>query len=276
MTKLKPTALATALAVLFLLRITLSYSGQAATALQATELGLILTGLAHLVGAMLLIVFILLAVTYAAKAWGWFQTQTEPTQPDQPESEARLITKDLAQTVVDLQRYGDKSGHLVRDAQAQTAALVQVAKKLQGEAITQGQTATSLNQALEAIASQEPLKISQAAGQVMDAHIRDLMLISSSQATDHYWQNVSQLIAVQQGNAHRWQTEYSNLAANIIAEISGIKTRLTAAKAHIIASEAAQPLLVARNNLDQTAHILRAPLTDRLEAPAQPALSIGA
>jgi len=114
-----------------------------------------------------------------------------------------------------------------------------------------------LDMALTAIASGDTSEIARAAGNARDEHIRTLMLLPFEQGDERYWQNITRLIAVQLGTSERWQDEYSQLAANLIAEVSVIKTRLIAISAQIEVAQIARPLLQAKVSLDETTRYLR-------------------
>lgn len=278
----KATALLIVLAGLWLLKIIFSQAARAAVAVEAAPewLGPALTAFSGVLGAVIFIVVVALVAMHGRKfitllTSAFTPAETEAAADKTPETggrEATALTKDLSKTVVALERYGDKSGELVREAQLQTAALVGLVKALATKATDMAAVAESFQGAFTAINTADPIQVAQAAGRVKDGHIRDLMLLPYEQGDAAYWQNVSRLIASQLGAAERWQNEYSKMAGSLMGEVATIKTRLIAASAHIEMARAARPLLQAQVNLDTAAHHLRIPVSEgssptRLFAP---------
>jgi len=112
-----------------------------------------------------------------------------------------------------------------------------------------------LNQALEALAAGDPLKIAMAAGAVKDNHIRTL-LISEVKHAD-YWHSVTRLIAVQLGTLQQWEQGYRRFAANLLTEVSQAKSRLAALQASNELIGASRPLLQIQTNLNQAGQHLQ-------------------
>lgn len=265
-------ALFTILALLFLFRVTANYAAQVTAQIENTPawLPLFLGGLASLAGALMVIVIIALVIVYGRKLIDWLSdllaAEDEGEESGGASKQARTpVTKDLYQTVASLERHGNQSSKLIDDATSQTAALVEIVKNLQKEAAAMGRKATSLGEALNALQGGDSVEIKRAGGQVQDSHIKSLMLLASEQADDAYWRNVTELVAAQLGDAENWQSNYAQMAASLMAEVSEIKTRLNAASAHITVTEAARPLLQAKVNLDQAANILRIPISETPE-----------
>ena len=196
--------------------------------------------------------------------------KTGPEQTPEPSADPEALTRSLSQTVAAIQRHGDKSDELVAGAETQTQALVEVVKNLQRRATALAQTAQTLSVALEALSSGDHAQIARAAGAVKDRHIAGLMTMASADVDETYWHNVALLISHQLGSTQRWQQDYSQMAAQLMTEVSGIKTNLLAAEANLQAADAAQPLLTARVNLEQAARLLRTPITETPEILAAP------
>lgn len=273
LTKLNPTNFFIILAVLWLSRIGLNYAGQSASEIESSPVWLspALTGMGHLAGAAMFIVALALGLAYADKVIAWlksafdFETDQaqEKAQPESDGNRAEAITRDLAETIISLDRHGARSGDLIISVESQTAALVEIVKKLAIKSTDLASVAASFNFALEAIAGEDSKQIALAAGKVKDKHIRNLMLLPYDQGDSAYWQNAMTLIATQLGNAERWQGEYSKMAVSLMAEVSQIKTGLTAALAQIEAAETARPLLQAKVNLETAGRYLRLPTSEQ-------------
>ena len=277
--RIKTTALFIILITLGILNVILAQAGQVAAEISIAPdwIAPTLSGIATILGVVLFVGITVLLITYGAK---WLPAFLSDEAPEKDEAakvaienaeEARSLTKDLARTVANLEKHGDKSGALVNEAKLQTVALIELIKTLSRNAYSMTQTAKSLQLALAAIESNNPLKITRTAGSTKDEHIRTLMLLPFEQGDERYWQNIARLIAVQLGTSERWETEYSQLAASLIAEVSVIKTRLVAVSAQIEVAQIARPLLQAKVNLDETTKYLRlpdeSPRPDHLLAP---------
>lgn len=278
--RIKTVTLFTSLIALTLLKVALTQGGQAAAKIPSMPdwAAPTLLGASNVIGAVVFIGVALLLPMYGKK---WLpklfaedlqgESRVETGAVEQAD-EARSLTKNLALTVANLERYGNKSSELVQGAQLQTVALVELIKTLSRNSYEMAEAAKSFNFALDALSANNPAEIARAAGKVKDEHIRTLMLQPYNQTGEMYWQNISRLVAAQLGTAERWQAEYSQLASGLIAEVSVIKTRLIAVTAQIEAAKVARPLLQARVNLDETTRYLRtpsseAPRPDRLFAP---------
>lgn len=259
--------------ILLIIEIALTQAGQVAAQISALPEWVtpVLRGLGNLLGAMMLIA-LLFWLFNRAKAFlpEWLNAMDDA--PAEADNDAQILTRDLAMTVSKMQRKGDKSGTLIQDTQRQTAALVDLIKSLSRKSRAMAEQAQTLDEALSAIASHDAIQIAKAAGAVKDEHIRTLMLEPYENTPAGYWETVSRLVATQFGTAQRWQREYAQLSANLIAEVSTIKARLTAVIAQLDAAEVARPLLQARVNLDTSAQFLRiasdeSVTADRLLAP---------
>lgn len=277
--RIKTTALFIILITLGILNVILAQVGQVAAEISIAPdwIAPTLSGIATILGVVLFVGITVLLITYGVK-WLPAFLSDEASEKDKAAKvaienaeEARSLTKDLARTVANLEKHGDKSGALVNEAKLQTVALIELIKTLSRNAYSMTQTAKSLQLALAAIESNNPLKITRTAGSTKDEHIRTLMLLPFEQGDERYWQNIARLIAVQLGTSERWETEYSQLAASLIAEVSVIKTRLVAVSAQIEVAQIARPLLQAKVNLDETTKYLRlpdeSPRPDHLLAP---------
>lgn len=273
--RLNPVSFFVILAVLYIARIGLTYAGQAASEIESAPVWLspTLTGLGYIAGAAMLVVTLALALAYGKEAIGWLKgifdlEDQDKAQPESDGNRAEAISRDLVQTVVSLDRHGGKSADLIESVESQTAALVEIVKKLAIKSTDLSEVAESFNVAIEAIVSEDPKQIALAAGKVRDRHIRNLMLLPFSQGNNAYWENAMNLIATQLGSAQRWQAEYSKMAVSLMGEVSQIKTGLTAALAHIEAAETARPLLQAKVNLETAGRYLRLPVSEQ-SSPAR-------
>ena len=245
--------------ILLIIDIALTQAGQVAAQISALPewVAPVLSGLSNLLGAMMLIALLFwLFNRVKAVLPGWLKALQADDTPAEADNDAQILTRDLAMTVSKMQRSGDKSGTLIQDTQRQTAALVDLIKSLSRKSRAMAEQAQSLDEALTAIVSHDAIQIAKAAGAVKDEHIRTLMLEPYENTPAGYWETVSRLVATQFGTAQRWQREYAQLSANLIAEVSTIKARLTAVIAQLDAAEVARPLLQARVNLDTTTQFL--------------------
>lgn len=276
--KSKTAALVISLVILWLLKIVFSQASQAARAVETAPewLSPALGAFSSVLGAVAFIALLGLVAMHGRQLISLIISaftdapenpaeKPAPGEPD-PDREAAGMTKDLAKTVLALERYGSKSYNLIQDAQLQTVALVDLVKMLSAKSAEMQQSAESFREALEAIAGNDRLQMAHAAGKVRDQHIRDLMLQPETEADYSYWQNVSRLIATQLGNAERWQDEYAKLSGSLMSEVTTIKTRLTAVAAHVEMAQAARPLLQAQTNLDTAARYLRISVGERSSA----------
>lgn len=219
----------------------------------------ILTSIANLTGALLVLAILGLIGLYLKQGLTWL-TKSDSAQSEKQAGEtdqAQALTKDLTQTVISLERYGQRSESLLIEAERQTLALVELVKGLTRKSSEMGQIAASFEYALDALATDDPKQIALAAGRVKDEHIRHLMLLPYDQGDSAYWQHIITLVAVQLGNAQRWQAEYSQLSVGLMGEVSIIKTKLVAVAAQIEAAQVARPLLQAKVNLDSVGQYLR-------------------
>lgn len=272
--KSKTMTLIVSLIILWLLKIVSSQAAQAASTIETSPewLAPVLGAVSSVLGAIALVVLLGLVVMHGRQlialitsAFTDPDNQTEKSGPNEPgpDKEAVGATKDLAKTVLAMERYGNKSGDLIKDAQLQAVALVDLVKALSAKSAEMRQNAESFREALEAIVGNDYLQMAHAAGKVRDQHIRDLMLQPEGEADHTYWQNVSRLIATQLGNAERWQDEYAKLSGDLMGEVTAIKTRLIAVAAHVEVAQAARPLLQAQINLDTAARHLRISVGER-------------
>lgn len=200
----------------------------------------------------------LVKVTRWAINWAKSKLQPAPAQPpaDLPEAgQLQGNIRQLSKILADLEQDSSQASILLLDAQTHTATLVSLVKGIALKAEAMGDELVSLQDALEAIAGQDPLKIAQAAGAVKDDHIRSLMLTSVRDAG--FWQDTARLVATQAGSLHLWQQSYRQFVSNLLNEVSEAKTRLAASTAALELAGAGRPLLQAQNNLGEAQKLLQ-------------------
>jgi len=227
--------------------------------------------------AILLVVSLVIVAIKALKFLKQFLSREQASEEIQ-DQEASVITetmRNLSQTLATIESDGSKASLLLLDAQTYTQSLVELIQAIALKAQDMAEEAEQLQEALEAIASGDPLQIAQAAGQVEDAQIRTLML--SKVRAEDFWQDTAMLISSQLGTLLQWEKGYRKFASNLLAEVSKAKAQLAASSAALELVGTSRPLLQAQTNLNEAQTYLQIQRQPGLYEAAQalPAINAG-
>lgn len=249
---------------LIVMRGLLNYAETAAKSLGSDPLiPVTLSAASWLLSAVIIGLLLLAGWKWIRRLWNFLTEMAgEALQPEtevKAEAEPLTTVKELGLSVSSLQRNGAISREALAVAETQAQALVDVIVKLQQTAAEMSRQADNLEAVKVALQSRDVLAIKEAAGMMADVHISSLMQIASGDADPAYWQSLLEMVATHLGTCRRWQQDYSMMTARLIAETSVIKQGLLEAEAHINVSEAAQPLLTAKANVDKVVGLLKPP-----------------
>lgn len=171
---------------------------------------------------------------------------------DEAESQNEAITetmRNLSAILAEMEKDSSKASLLILDAQTYTQTLVNLIQGIALKAEAMAEEIETLNNALSAIAERDPLKITKAAGQIKDIHIRTLML--GKVRNLDYWQDTAMLVSAQVGTLIQWEKGYRTFASNLLAEVSKAKGQLAAQSAVLELVGTARPLLQTQANLNE-------------------------
>lgn len=171
----------------------------------------------------------------------------EPEPEEAPE--VYQSAAELTRTLADLEQDSGQASLLILDARTHAGNLAAMIRGIALKAEQMRLEAEKLQAALEAIQSADPLAIARAAGEVPDAHVRELMLVNVR--TGSYWNGVARLVATQLGTLSQWAGGYDRFAENLLGEVSTAKARLAALSASLELTGAARPLVEVRASLDE-------------------------
>lgn len=169
-------------------------------------------------------------------------------EPEEAEQVYETATE-LSRTLASLEQDSSQASLLIVDAKMRAGNLAAMIRAIALKADQMRLEAEKLQAALAAIEAGDPLGIARAAGEIPDAHIRDLMLVNVR--TGSYWQGVARLVATQLGTLGQWAGGYDRFAENLLGEVSTAKARLAALSASLELTGAARPLVEVRASLDE-------------------------
>lgn len=187
-----------------------------------------------------------------ARLWRWaaglLATEMLGEEPEEAEQVYETATE-LSRTLASLEQDSSQASLLIVDAKMRAGNLAAMIRAIALKADQMRLEAEKLQAALAAIEAGDPLGIARAAGEIPDAHIRDLMLVNVR--TGSYWQGVARLVATQLGTLGQWAGGYDRFAENLLGEVSTAKARLAALSASLELTGAARPLVEVRASLDE-------------------------
>lgn len=190
----------------------------------------------------------------AWKLFHFFKAKSNEAADAHQEQAAQTV-KNLAVLLAEAEKDSNKASLVLLDAQTHTQTLVNLVQGIALKAETMAAEIDTLNAALEAISSRDPLQIATAAGKLHDQHIRTLMLGRIKNL--EYWQDTSHLIAAQVGTLAQWEKGYRVFSSNLLSEIAKTKAQLAALDAALELTGTSRPLLQAQANLTEATHFLQ-------------------
>lgn len=192
----------------------------------------------------------------AWKLFHFFKAKSNEAEAADPQQEqAAQTVKNLAALLAEAEKDSNKASLVLLDAQTHTQTLVNLVQGIALKAETMADEIDTLNAALAAISSRDPLQIAKATGRLKDQHIRTLMLGRVKNL--EYWQDTSHLIAAQVGTLAQWEQGYRTFSSNLLAEVAKSKAKLAALDAALELTGASRPLLQAQANLTEATHYLQ-------------------
>lgn len=184
---------------------------------------------------------------------GWLLGLLDPgveTMAIEGAGEIKQSITNLSQTLADIEQDSSRASLMLLDAEQHAANLVALVKGVVLKAEAMKGEAEGLKVALAALADRDLTRMAQAAGSVKDPHIRELMLCRA-QLDGSYWLDVTRLVATHLGTLEQWTASYDLFASDLLAEISGQKTRLAALTASLELVGTARPMLQLNAKLDE-------------------------
>lgn len=189
-------------------------------------------------------------------AWRLYQAKLKPQIEEELEQQEAITAMDnLAGVLAQAEQDSNKAGLLLVDANTYAQSLVNLVQGIALKAEAMQEETDVLNKALEAIASQDPLKIAQAGGQIKDEHIRTLMFCKVRNAG--YWQDTAILIGAQMGTLQQWERGYRTFASNLLSEVGKAKSQLASLTAALELTGTSRPLLQIQASLNDATGYLQ-------------------
>lgn len=192
---------------------------------------------------------------------------------DDPTAEISKAMSELDKTLDKIKAGGNRGNVLVIDAQVQAMTLVNLVRGFVLKAEDFKRDIAGLQFAQEAIVSNDPLKIAEAAGYVNDQEISQLMLLESD--NPQLWLSVSKMIASQVGTLRQWEETYTVFSTRLISDISSTKGRVAKLQASLDLLSAVEPLARIEANLSETKQLLK-PQSDSKRLIEGKAVTVGA
>ena len=183
------------------------------------------------------------------------EPESEP-EPNEPEIEVILTNvTDLQSILSELEADAHDAAVKIADANIYAEELANLIKAIALRSEEMSREAAILRDALKAIQTGDATQIAQAAGEMIDNHLRQLMFCNIS--TPVYWQGVGQTVAGQLGALLQWSGRYEQFVGNLLTDVSEAKARSTALLASKELAVVARPMLMMNETLNDAQNRLQ-------------------